>query len=58
VGKLIDMTGERVGKLIVVSKVKFEGDTRAYWACKCDCGNDLITSGKSLRYKGWTGKYL
>lgn len=51
-GALIDMTGQRFGRLTVGSKVKREGDSRAYWACTCDCGNETTVAGKELRNGG------
>lgn len=48
-GKLIDMTGRRFGRLTAISMVKRDGDSRAYWRCFCDCGTETVTSGKYLR---------
>lgn len=44
---LKDMTGERYGKLVVVSRVD---DPRhgTRWLCKCDCGNDKIVVRRHL----------
>lgn len=42
-------TGNRFGRLLVLEQVKKENDTRAYWRCKCDCGKEIIVSGKQLR---------
>ena len=36
-GKIVDLTGERFGRLVVI-----ERDTTkkgSYWKCRCDCGN-------------------
>ena len=52
-----DLTGRRFGSLQVISRAERpEGltSTGAYWLCKCDCGNNKIIMGKSLR----TGKTL
>ena len=46
--KLIDLTGERFGKLTVVNLHHSNGV--AYWLCKCDCGNESVVKGTSLRY--------
>lgn len=48
-GKLKDLTGQRFGRLLVIEKVRKPNDTRAYWKCQCDCGNETIVSGKDLR---------
>lgn len=46
--KLIDMTGETVGRLRVVRRVE-NRDGRAWWQCECECGAIKEISGKSLR---------
>lgn len=35
--KLIDLVGQKFGKLTVVSKVENRGE-KVQWLCKCDCG--------------------
>lgn len=51
-GKVIDMSGKRFGRLTVLSFCKVEKHL-AYWLCKCDCGNEVEVPGVSLR-KGIT----
>ena len=47
---LIDLTGQRFGRLIVVEKAPKSGsNTNARWVCKCDCGNKRIVTGTTLR---------
>jgi len=49
VGKqAIDETGHRYGKLVVIERAANKGK-KAAWFCKCDCGNEFIVSGVSLR---------
>lgn len=48
----IDITGEKFNRLTVLKREENKG-TRAYWLCKCDCGNEIITDGKRLR-SGYT----
>lgn len=36
-----DLTGKRFSRLIVV-EYAYTKDCRAYWKCKCDCGNEVI----------------
>lgn len=51
-GKLIDLTGQRFGRLTVIRRAPPEGyrtDTSALWVCRCDCGNEKIISGMMLR---------
>ena len=47
-GNIKDITGQRFGSLVAVSYAYTE-DGLAYWDTKCDCGNNLIVSGTSLR---------
>ena len=48
-GKIIDLTGQRFGRLIVIKRADNSKDNRAKWLCKCDCGNEKNIVGKSLR---------
>lgn len=52
------MMGKRFGKLVVVelleSHVSPCGSRQRMWKCKCDCGNEIIASGKNLR----AGRYV
>lgn len=45
---VIDLVGERFGKLMVVKRHGSVGN-RATWECVCDCGGTRIVSGKNLR---------
>lgn len=53
--KVIDMTGEKIGKLTVIerdynySKEHNLSSKGAYWKCKCDCGNVVTVLGSNLR---------
>lgn len=42
-----DLTGQRFGKLTVISKSKSKNN-RAYWKCKCDCGTIKDICGHDL----------
>lgn len=48
----IDLTNNRYGRLFVIKPI-FEagkhGQTKVKWLCKCDCGNEVIKTGKNLR---------
>lgn len=48
-GKRIDITGMRFGRLTPEYCVGQGRDKRAMWKCKCECGNSIIVSGKALR---------
>lgn len=46
--KLIDLTGKRFGRLLVLSKAETrKGQT--FWNCKCDCGNIVAVNAYSLK---------
>ena len=52
--KVIDMTGQRFGRLTVIERagsyVPPEGFGKAAtWLCKCACGNECIVVGRCLR---------
>lgn len=51
-GNLIDLTGQRFGKLVALKKAPTESDRRTRWICHCDCGNDYVTTSQALR-KGY-----
>ena len=46
--KLIDETGNKYGKLTVLSLTK-DKNGRTAWLCQCDCGNTKIVRGSDLR---------
>lgn len=48
-GKLIDLTGRRFGRLLVVNRANKNSFGEALWECQCDCGNSHIAKGSSLR---------
>jgi hypothetical protein len=47
--RLIDLTGKRFGRLVVIERAKNGENGKAQWLCKCDCGNTKIVSGTDLR---------
>lgn len=49
-GKLIDMVGQKCGRLIVLEKsTKVRANKKAYWICECECGNRGEYCGVDLR---------
>lgn len=52
-GKVIDLTGQRFGRLVVEkrgkTKVRKNGGTIVYWICHCDCGNIVEVVGGDLK---------
>ena len=51
--KKIDLTGEIFGKLHVISQApsRFtpKGKPITMWLCRCECGNEKVIAGQSLR---------
>lgn len=50
--KYIDLTGKVFGRLTVLEKSEHplgKKEKRAYWLCQCECGNQKIILGRSLR---------
>lgn len=48
-GKFIDLTGQRFGRLTVVSRAENTKYGHPRWKCRCDCGNMPVVSGNDLR---------
>ena len=47
--RLDDLTGQRFGKLLVQSRAGTNRFGATLWSCACDCGNETIVMGGSLR---------
>lgn len=47
--KLIDLSGKRFGKLVVIKRDGTNKHKRVLWLCKCDCGKEKIIIGACLR---------
>ena len=45
----IDLTGQRFGRLVVISRAENNKHGDAMWNCVCDCGNTIVTVGGALR---------
>ena len=46
--KAIDMSGERYGKLVVLTQAGIQ-NKQMMWNCICDCGVRFVASGNSIR---------
>lgn len=46
--KLIDLTGQKFGRLTVLNISKKRSGKRVEWVCKCDCGKEVVISGTHL----------
>lgn len=48
-GKVIDITGQKFGKLTALYDTGIRKNRQALWHCKCECGNECDVLGSSLR---------
>jgi len=48
VGKFIDLTGQKFGRLTVV-EISHSNRNGYYWKCVCECGNTRVVRGSKLR---------
>ena len=48
-GKVVDIRGQRFGRLVVKSLWGFAPDNHALWHCRCDCGSYAVVAGYNLR---------
>ena len=47
--KVINMVGQTYGKLTVIERAENDKFGKAQWLCQCECGNQKIIAGASLR---------
>lgn len=47
--KRIDLTGQRFERLTVIKYYGKANDRHSLWVCECDCGNEKVISGNSLK---------
>lgn len=54
-GKLIDLTGQRFGRLVVIERAgSIPKKGEATWRCLCDCGKETVVIGGKLRKQNGT----
>ena len=46
-GKFIDLTGKRFGRLTVLHRAE-NRNKKTYWHCLCDCGNEKDIAARHL----------
>jgi hypothetical protein len=47
--KLIDITGQRFGRLLVLHKGSVSKTGGSIWICRCECGNEATANASNLR---------
>lgn len=48
--KVVDLTGKRYGKLVVLELDHVE-KSRRYWKCQCECGNTTVVRESNLQHR-------
>jgi hypothetical protein len=48
-GKVIDITGQKFGRLTVIQQQGKDKYNNALWLCKCDCGNEITVISNNLK---------
>jgi hypothetical protein len=49
VGGMVDLTGQRFGRLTVLRFAGIDKHRNALWLCRCDCGEERVVIGANLR---------
>ncbi len=49
--RVIDITGERFGRLTVMGLSHVNGRRQSVWICRCDCGNIVELRKSHFAYK-------
>lgn len=49
-GKFIDITGKRFGRLTVISRSHVNQNKFIVWECKCDCGNTTYVVAHQMKH--------
>lgn len=47
--KLIDLTGQKFGRLTVIRRAENAKNGKSRWKCICDCGDEKVLRGEDLR---------
>ena len=47
--KVIDITGNRYGRLVVIRRFESNKQGHIMWDCVCDCGKSVVVSGNNLK---------
>ncbi len=50
--KPIDLTGQKFGRLTIIRRINDDKRGQSYWLCKCNCGEEKVIHGSSLKNGG------
>lgn len=48
-GRIINMVGKEFNGCVVLGSKGMDKDKKARWGCRCYCGKNFVTTGKSIR---------
>lgn len=48
-GNVIDLIGQRFGRLTVIERAENNKNSQAKWKCVCDCGNEVVVFACNLK---------
>ena len=57
-GKIVDLTGQRFGRLVVIKREGSDKFKHSTWLCKCDCGNIKIVDSSHLKKRKYQKLWL
>ena len=46
--RVLNLTGQRFGRLVVIERSTNSKSGKARWRCECDCGNDIVILSTNL----------
>jgi hypothetical protein len=47
--EVVDITGNKYGKLLVINREGRNKSNKITWKCRCDCGKEVIVTGNNLK---------
>jgi hypothetical protein len=47
--KFIDLTGQKINRLLILERVKSKDGKNTFWKCQCNCGNIIVTTTTKIR---------
>ena len=51
-GRMIDLTGRRFGRLLVIAKSERRAGSAVVWRCRCDCGREVEVPARDMLHRG------
>lgn len=45
-----ELSGQKIGNATVIKPIHIDGKKKLYWLCKCDCGNEFISTSYQLNH--------